>query len=67
MPVSNDNIKFFIEKIGERHSFKKKSSNEENPKALEPIVNDAMESITTNENYPVSKDLISDETKKMNH
>ena len=47
--------------IEEKHSFKKKSDNQENMKSSEPTVNEVLESITTNKNYPVCKEPITNE------
>ena len=44
MLVSIDTIKSFIGKIGEKYSFKKKSSKKENPKSPETTINKLMPS-----------------------
>ena len=53
-------IKCFLRKIGEKYSLKKKSNNQlKSPKSPEPIVNEVMESVTTNKNYPAIQKPIS--------
>ena len=57
MLVSINTTKCFLGKIAEKSSFKKKSNNKhESPKSPEATLNEVMESITTNENYPASQE-----------
>ena len=62
MSLSINTIKHFLGKIGEKYSFKKKSNNHGSPKSPESTVNEVMESITTNENYPASQEPMSNAT-----
>ena len=66
MSVRTDTVKCFLGKTEEKYSFKKKSSNQENPKPQEPTVNEVMESIIQNENYPASEESISTATDEDN-
>ena len=62
MSVSIDTIKYFKGKIGEKYSFKKILNNQENPKSPEQTIDEVMETIVTNKNYPASEELINDVT-----
>ena len=63
MSVSIDKRKHFITKIGEKHSFKKKSNSQnESPESPETTINEVMESITINKNYSATQELTSNET-----
>ena len=56
MSISIDTIRHFLEKIGEKYTFKNKPNNQhENPKPSEPTINKVMQGIIINENNPASK------------